>query len=108
MYNIFISNKCIGCGMCLDTCPIQAINGICNTVFKIIESECIGCKLCIDICPIACIFSNKTFLNFKINKFVIKSKIFDKNHIYSYELYFISNNTVSTKNTLFKYKKNLF
>jgi NAD-dependent dihydropyrimidine dehydrogenase PreA subunit len=44
------SNKCNGCGVCLDACPQQAIT-IQNGLAVINDAVCTQCGTCTDICP---------------------------------------------------------
>jgi electron transport complex protein RnfB len=46
---------CIGCALCLDACPVDAIVGAARFTHTIIRSECTGCELCIAPCPVDCI-----------------------------------------------------
>jgi Na+-translocating ferredoxin:NAD+ oxidoreductase subunit B len=46
---------CIGCTLCLDTCPTDAILGIHKRMHTVIEAHCTGCELCIPVCPVDCI-----------------------------------------------------
>lgn len=46
---------CIGCTLCLQACPVDAILGAAKQMHTIIESECTGCELCIAPCPVDCI-----------------------------------------------------
>lgn len=46
---------CIGCTLCIQACPIDAILGAAKQMHTIIESECTGCDLCIAPCPVDCI-----------------------------------------------------
>ncbi|VTU37114.1 Nitrogen fixation protein rnfB [Variovorax sp. PBS-H4] len=46
---------CIGCTLCLDACPTDAILGIHKRMHTVIESHCTGCELCIPVCPVDCI-----------------------------------------------------
>ncbi|MFZ3130032.1 MAG: 4Fe-4S binding protein [Desulfosporosinus sp.] len=41
--------KCIGCGQCVDICPIEAIE--LDNGFAVISDECIECGACTDACP---------------------------------------------------------
>ena len=44
------NNKCIGCGICVKECPIQAIS-LENRKAVINMKKCIRCKKCHEICP---------------------------------------------------------
>lgn len=46
---------CIGCTLCLDACPTDAIVGIHKHMHTVIEPHCTGCELCIPVCPVDCI-----------------------------------------------------
>jgi len=46
---------CIGCTLCLDVCPTDAILGINKRMHTIIEAHCTGCELCLPVCPVDCI-----------------------------------------------------
>lgn len=46
---------CIGCTLCLDVCPTDAILGIHKRMHTVIEVHCTGCELCIPVCPVDCI-----------------------------------------------------
>ena len=46
---------CIGCTLCLDVCPTDAILGIHKRMHTIIEAHCTGCELCLPVCPVDCI-----------------------------------------------------
>ena len=46
---------CIGCTLCLDACPTDAILGIHKRMHTVIEVHCTGCELCIPVCPVDCI-----------------------------------------------------
>jgi len=46
---------CIGCTLCIQACPIDAILGAAKLMHTVIESECTGCDLCIAPCPVDCI-----------------------------------------------------
>lgn len=47
---------CIGCTLCIQACPVDAILGAAKLMHTIIESECTGCDLCIPPCPVDCIY----------------------------------------------------
>lgn len=46
---------CIGCTLCLDACPTDAIVGMNKRMHTVIEAHCTGCELCIPVCPVDCI-----------------------------------------------------
>ena len=46
---------CIGCTLCLDACPTDAILGSNKRMHTVIEPYCTGCELCIPVCPVDCI-----------------------------------------------------
>ncbi len=46
---------CIGCTLCLDACPTDAIIGSNKLMHTVIEAYCTGCALCIPVCPVDCI-----------------------------------------------------
>ncbi|WP_096697171.1 electron transport complex subunit RsxB [Polaromonas sp. AER18D-145] len=46
---------CIGCTLCLDACPVDAIVGSNKLMHTVIESCCTGCELCVPVCPVDCI-----------------------------------------------------
>jgi len=46
---------CIGCTLCIQACPVDAIVGAAKQMHTVIASECTGCNLCIPPCPVECI-----------------------------------------------------
>ncbi|MDI3380981.1 RnfABCDGE type electron transport complex subunit B [Xenophilus aerolatus] len=46
---------CIGCTLCLDACPTDAIVGVNKRMHTVIEPHCTGCELCVPVCPVDCI-----------------------------------------------------
>lgn len=46
---------CIGCTLCIDACPTDAIVGTSKRMHTVIEPWCTGCELCIPVCPVDCI-----------------------------------------------------
>ncbi|WP_322024493.1 electron transport complex subunit RsxB [Burkholderia sp. BCC1977] len=46
---------CIGCTLCMQACPVDAIIGAPKQMHTIIESLCTGCDLCVPPCPVDCI-----------------------------------------------------
>ncbi|MCA8089974.1 electron transport complex subunit RsxB [Burkholderia anthina] len=46
---------CIGCTLCMQACPVDAIVGAPKQMHTIVESLCTGCDLCVPPCPVDCI-----------------------------------------------------
>ncbi len=46
---------CIGCTLCIQACPVDAIVGAAKQMHTVIEKECTGCELCLPPCPVDCI-----------------------------------------------------
>ena len=46
---------CIGCTLCLNACPVDAIMGSSKMMHTVIEPVCTGCELCLPVCPVDCI-----------------------------------------------------
>ncbi|HEC30197.1 MAG TPA: electron transport complex subunit RsxB [Gammaproteobacteria bacterium] len=47
---------CIGCTLCIQACPVDAILGAAKQMHTVITDECTGCNLCIPPCPVECIY----------------------------------------------------
>ncbi len=48
-------NLCIGCTLCIQACPVDAIVGAAKHMHTVIAEECTGCELCVEPCPVDCI-----------------------------------------------------
>jgi len=47
--------ECIGCTLCIQACPVDAILGAAKMMHTVVANECTGCNLCIPPCPEDCI-----------------------------------------------------
>jgi electron transport complex protein RnfB len=47
--------SCIGCMLCIEACPVDAIIGAPKLMHTVIAASCTGCELCIAPCPVDCI-----------------------------------------------------
>lgn len=55
MVAIIDEARCIGCTLCIQACPVDAILGTTKQMHTVILSECTGCELCVAPCPVDCI-----------------------------------------------------
>lgn len=46
---------CIGCTLCIQACPVDAIAGAAKQMHTIVTDLCTGCDLCVAPCPVDCI-----------------------------------------------------
>jgi electron transport complex protein RnfB len=47
--------RCIGCTLCIQACPVDAIVGAAKRMHTVIAALCTGCDLCLPPCPVDCI-----------------------------------------------------
>lgn len=52
---VILESQCIGCTLCIQACPVDAIVGAARQMHTVIEAECSGCELCLPPCPVDCI-----------------------------------------------------
>ena len=50
---------CIGCTICIQKCPVDAIAGAEGFLHTVIVDECNGCGICVSSCPVDCITEKK-------------------------------------------------
>lgn len=55
MLAVIDESMCIGCTLCIEACPVDAILGATQQMHSVINDECTGCELCIAPCPVDCI-----------------------------------------------------
>jgi Na+-translocating ferredoxin:NAD+ oxidoreductase subunit B len=46
---------CIGCTLCIQACPVDAIVGAAKRMHTVLLERCTGCELCLPPCPVDCI-----------------------------------------------------
>lgn len=46
---------CIGCTLCIQACPVDAIVGANKRMHTVLADLCTGCDLCVPPCPVDCI-----------------------------------------------------
>lgn len=46
---------CIGCTLCIQACPVDAIAGAVKKMHTVLAADCTGCELCLAPCPMDCI-----------------------------------------------------
>lgn len=44
------SDKCIGCGECVDVCPVEVYELQEGKAVPVHEEECLGCESCVEVC----------------------------------------------------------
>lgn len=49
------ASACIGCTLCLQACPVDAIIGAAKQLHGVLDAECTGCERCLPPCPVQCI-----------------------------------------------------
>ena len=71
---IIYESLCIGCTLCREACPFDAIIGAQQYMHTVIKSECPGCGLCISPCPVNCI-TLKTIENNSQTNYTERAKL---------------------------------
>ncbi|MDR2166095.1 MAG: electron transport complex subunit RsxB [Zoogloeaceae bacterium] len=55
MVAIIREDTCIGCTLCIQACPVDAIVGAAKQMHTVVRDLCTGCELCVKPCPVECI-----------------------------------------------------
>ncbi len=51
MYKIDVNTEeCIGCGECVDICPVDVYELQDQKSVAVNEEECVGCESCVEVC----------------------------------------------------------
>ncbi len=51
MYNVEVNEeKCVGCGECVDVCPVEVFELQDEKSVPVNAEECLGCESCIEVC----------------------------------------------------------
>jgi len=51
MYSVEVNaEKCVGCGECVDVCPVEVYELQDEKSVPVNEDECLGCESCIEVC----------------------------------------------------------
>lgn len=57
--HIIQHHLCVGCGNCLEVCPLQCIEELDDGTYQIVRRDCIDCGTCPDYCPTGAIIYNE-------------------------------------------------
>ncbi|MBA2307891.1 MAG: 4Fe-4S binding protein [Pseudonocardiales bacterium] len=57
--SVTVTDRCVGCGGCLLTCPTHAIRPVGGTL-HVVDELCTGCLECLEICPVDAIEEQPT------------------------------------------------
>ena len=55
-YNVTVdADKCVGCGQCVDVCPVEVYQMEDGKSVPVNADECLGCESCVEVCEGHCI-----------------------------------------------------
>jgi uncharacterized protein (DUF362 family)/NAD-dependent dihydropyrimidine dehydrogenase PreA subunit len=61
-----ISSRCVRCGVCVKSCPVEAISWLDSGFPMVDKNKCIKCMCCHELCPSQAVDIHKSFLAGKI------------------------------------------
>ena len=55
-YNVNVdAEKCVGCGECVDVCPVEGYEIEDGKSEPVNAGECVGCESCVEVCEASAI-----------------------------------------------------
>lgn len=55
-YNVNVdADKCVGCGECVDVCPVEVYEIKDGKSEPVNAEECLGCESCVEVCETSAI-----------------------------------------------------
>lgn len=55
-YNVIVeAEKCVGCGECVDVCPVEVYEMKEGKSDPVSPEECLGCESCVEVCETSAI-----------------------------------------------------
>ena len=55
-YNVTVDvDKCVGCGECVDVCPVEVYEIKDGKSEAVNAEECLGCESCVEVCEVSAI-----------------------------------------------------
>ena len=55
LLNYIVTDRCVGCGVCIKKCLVEAISGERRKTHNIDVENCIKCNACLEACPVSAI-----------------------------------------------------
>jgi NAD-dependent dihydropyrimidine dehydrogenase PreA subunit len=50
-YSVHVdADKCVGCGECVDVCPVEVYEMQDGKSAVVHQDECLGCESCVEVC----------------------------------------------------------
>ena len=49
------ADKCVGCGECVDVCPVEVYEMTDGKSSPAHAEECLGCESCVEVCEVSAI-----------------------------------------------------